>query len=183
MADPISMLAIGSSIATAAGGGIAAFGKYQEGQAASNMYAYKSAVAQQNALYQRVAGDIAAQRSGMKTAFQVGTTRAEQGRSGLDVYGGTAPLVTQGERDVGVEEQGIIQSDYARRAYGEQEEAKLDVVAGRQARIAGGIGAAGTLLSTAGSVGDKWLYGKQVGLFGSRGGGALDASGNLAKIY
>jgi len=166
MADPISMVALG---ATVAGGAVTAFGKMQEGQASAEMYKYKAAVAAQNAMYEQAAGDVAAQRSGMKTRFEIGQTRATQGASNLDVFRGSAPEVRDSMHDVGLQEQGITRANFLRKAYGEQEEAKLDVFAGKEARTAGEIGAAGSLLSTAGSVSDKWLQGRSIGLFGGSG--------------
>jgi hypothetical protein len=165
MADPITLMAVGSMAATAAGGGISAFGKYQEGQATAEMYKYRQAVAQQNAMYEQAAGDVAAQRSGMKTRYEIGETKVAQGAGNIDVMRGSAADVRTSEHDVGVQEQGITRANYLRRAYGLQEEAKLDVFAGKEAKIAGDIGAAGSLVSAAGSVSDKWLSGRKIGLY------------------
>lgn len=161
--DPITLTMI-SMGAAAAGGGIAAFGKMQEGAATAEMYKYKAAVAQQNAAYQRQAGEIAAQRAGMKSRFELGQTLAAQGASNLDVARGSAPLVRQGMQDVARQEQGIIRSDYARRAWGEEAEAKLDVAAAKQAKTAGYVGAASSILGAASSVSDKWMMGRVAGM-------------------
>lgn len=164
MADPISIMTMISMGAAAAGGGISAFGRMQEGAATAEMYKYKAAVAQQNAAYQRAAGEVAAQRAGMKSRFEMGQALAAQGASNLDVARGSAPLVRQGMQDVARQEQDIIRSDYARRAWGEEAEAKLDVAAGTQAKKAGYIGAVSSILGAASSVSDKWLTGRAAGM-------------------
>lgn len=164
MADPISMMAVGGMVASAAGAGVKAFGDIQAGEASSKMYAYKAAVAEQNRRYQLQAGEIARQRSGMKTAQEIGQTTAIQGASNLDVASGSAARVRQSEKDVGIQEQGIITSDAARRAYGEEAEAGLDISASKQAKVAAGIGAAGSLLGGVSSVSDKWLAANKAGV-------------------
>lgn len=164
MADPVSIMAAISMGATAAGGAIKAFGQMQEGDASAEMYKYKAAVAAQNAAYQRAAGEVSAQRSGMKSRFEIGQALAAQGASNLDVNRGSAPLVRQGMHDVAVQEQGIIRTDAARRAWGEEAEAKLDIEAGTQAKKASKIAAIGSILGAATSVSDKWMAGKTAGI-------------------
>lgn len=163
MADPVTMMAISMGM-TAAGGAVKAFGQLQEGEGSAAMYKYKAAVAQQNAAYEAAAGEVAAQRSGMKSRYELGQARAAQGASNLDVARGSAPLVRQSMHDVGLQEQGIIRSDYARRAYGQQEEAKLDVQAAKNVKKASQIAAVGSILGAATSVSDKWMAGKTAGI-------------------
>lgn len=162
MAPPIMLMA--AMGATAAGGILGAFGKLQEGQATQQMYQYKAAVAEQNRKYQLQAGDVAAQRKGMEERYKIGEATVAQGASGLDINRGSAPLVRQGMHDVAIQEQGLIRSEFARRAYGEEAEAKLDIAAGKQAKYAGGIGAVSSILGAASSVSDKWLAGKAAGI-------------------
>ena len=166
MADPVTIAVMTgvSMAATAAGGALKASGQLQEGAATQEMYRYKAAIAEKNRQYESMAGEIEAQRRGMKSRFEVGQARATQGASNLDVYAGSAPLVRQSIHDVGVQEQAMARSEFGRRAYGYEAESLLDVAAGKQARKASKIAAFGTLLGTASSVSDKWLAGSQAGM-------------------
>jgi len=92
MADPISLsaLAIGGMAASAAGGVVSALGQVMGGQSQGNMYTYQAGVAQmntqiakQNADYARVAGEVSAQESGMKTRAMVPRTPARSTPSRL----------------------------------------------------------------------------------------------------
>lgn len=179
--DPVSAIAVGSMAMTAAGAAVNAFGQYEGGQAQAAYYNYKAGVAQvnqkiaqQNADYARYAGEVQAQGAGMKTRADVGAATAIKGASGLDVRTGSAARTIQSISDIGHENIAIIRSNAAKKAYGyevqamqEGAEAQLDVFGGKQAKVAGTIGAIGSLLGGAGSVSSKWLQGQQSGVFGS----------------
>lgn len=179
MADPVSIIAIGSTVASVAGGVVSAIGSKQAGDSKAAMYNYQAGVAQlntqiakQNADYAINAGEVEAQQSGMKTRAIVGTTLAQQGASGLAVGTGANAKVVQSEKEVGEEDVGIIRSNAAKRAYGYEVEATqataqggLDTMAASDAKSAGDINAISSLLGTAGSVSSKWIQGNKVGLF------------------
>lgn len=177
MADPISMTAIA---ATAIGGGVTAYGQYFGSQAQSAQYKYQSAVAQmnaqiaqQNAKWAMDVGEIKAQQEGFKTAQQIAQTKAAQGASNLAVNVGSQVDVRASEADLGRYSEKLIRSDAARQAYGFEAQAAgdiaqshLDEMAAKNAKTAGYIQAAGTLLGTAGSVSSKWISFSQQGVPG-----------------
>lgn len=161
----------------AIGGIIGAGGAAEAGQATANMYNYKAGIALmnkqinlQNADYERAAGEVAAQESGMRTRAVVGQEKAAQAGSGLDVNTGSAAAVRESQVEIGQQDENIIRSNAARRAYGyeveatqDQSQASLYGMAASQARIAGDIGAATSLLSAGTSVAAKWSQASQVG--------------------
>jgi hypothetical protein len=188
MADPVT-LAMG---ATAVGAGVGAFGSWYGGQASKNMYQYQSAVSQinkqisdQNAKYAIAAGETRAQESGMKTRAEIGTTRAIQGASGLDVNRGSAVEVRASEADIGTQSAAVIRSNAAREAYGYKvqgfqygAQSKIDIMAGKNAAFAGNIGAVSSILGGASSVSSKWLQGSQAGMFGGGSSSGYDMFGS-----
>lgn len=169
MADPVTLAGVGLG-ATLIGGGVLAYGAYSSGQSQSAMYNYQSGVAkinqqikQQDADYFRDVGEVETQQSGMKTRAEVGQEKAVQGASGVDVNTGSPADVRTSQTEIGQENEAIIRSNAARRAYGAEVEgvnlgAQSTVygMAASNASTAGSIKAAGTLISTAGSVASKW---------------------------
>jgi hypothetical protein len=197
MADPVTALTVGSAVAgigsTILGGmnqkqGFdtqAAAAAYQ-GKAQSDLYNYQAAVAllnkqiaSQEADYARKAGEVQAQESDMATRARIGTAKAVQGASGLDVGGSTAQAVRSSIGEVGAENTAIVRANAARTAYGyevtaasAEAQAGLDKMAATNSLIAGqygvqaaNIGGQGAILSTAGSVASKWMQVSQSGLF------------------
>lgn len=170
MADP-GTLALGSMAISGGGTLLKMFGDISGGEASANMYAYKAGVAKineqiakSNADYARKVGEVEAQQSGMQTRFQIGGTKVTQASSGLDVNRGSTVDVRESESEVGQENQAIIRSNAARKAYGyEVEGAKASAegtiasMAGSESRKAGLISAAGSLLSGGASVASKWM--------------------------
>lgn len=176
--DPITLTAI-SLGATALGSGVGAVGSIMGGQAQSGMYKYQAGIAQMNqqiaeqdADYSRSVGEVEAQQSGMKTRFQIGNIKAGQSGSGLDVNSGSAALVRKSQHEVGMEDQAVIRSNAAKRAYGYEVEAAQQTAQGQvykmaaeKSETAGTIGAITSILGGASSVSGKWLQAKQVGIF------------------
>ncbi len=170
MADPFTWAAIGVG-ASALGGATSAYGSLQKGAADKAMYNYQAGVAQlnqkialQNASYAQEAGGSAAYQSGLKTAATVAQQKVDQSASGFDVAGGSATGVRQSTTALGVYDQNLIRTNFAKKAYGFEVEAATkgaeagaDVIAGQQAKKAGDIGAVASILGTAGSVSSKWL--------------------------
>lgn len=187
MADPISMVAIGSMAATAIGSGVSAYGSMQSGAAKSNMYQYQAQVArinkqiqEQNEAYARDEGEVAAQQAGMKYRDVRARTMAAQSHSGIDVNRGTGVNVRESEVKVGQQEQAIIRADAAKRAYGfdlEAMQAEHQGVAyeyaAKDSKSAGTLGAISSLVSGAASVGSKWMgYQQYFGTMGNKSSGA-----------
>lgn len=201
MANPTSLTDVGGGAATgasfgsmfgpigaaiglglgAAAGGVKAYGDYQGGQAAGKAFTYQAGVAQinaqianQNARYATAVGESKAQISGMQTRAQLGTTKAIQGASGLNVNTGSAVGVRASEADIGEENEMTIRSDTARQAYGFKVQAagdiaqsNLDLASAASSKTASKYGAISSLLGSAGSVAGKWAQFGQQGVFGS----------------
>ena len=185
MADPISATMIA---ATVIGGGIQAYGAYSGGQAQKAYYQFQAGIAQQQAEIARLkatrdfsAGELEAQKYGIKTAQALGGTIAKAGAGNIGPTTGSTAAVYMSQRAAGLTEQATARQTAAERAYGENIEAAAKVasagamdVAGRQAAIAGDISAAGSVVSTVGSVAGKWYDVSKLGAAGAGGGGPLD---------
>jgi hypothetical protein len=170
MADPatialISMVATGAGSATTAAGAAytgfasAAAYKYQAGVAAVN-----EKIAKQNADFSRAVGESKAETSGIKTAQQVGQTKAVQGASGFRAGEGSGGEVIKSEQMLGAAEQNTIRSNAARAAYGHEVEAlnfgaqsELYKNASTTSKVPGTINATSSFLGGAGAVSNKWL--------------------------
>lgn len=177
MADPVSLTAITLG-ATAVGSITQAAGSIFGGLAGSAAYKYQAAIAQmnakiaqQNAQYETAVGEVQAQQQGMKTRAEIGQTRATQGASGLDLNSGTAVSVRASEAELGAEDQAMIRSNAARRAYGQEviaaqetAQGQLDTMAASTSQTAGEIGAFSSILGGVGSFSDKWLKAGQMGI-------------------
>jgi hypothetical protein len=154
-------------------------GAQMQGEAQGQMYQYQAGVAQinkqieaQKADYARAVGETEAQESGMKSRFQIGQIRTALASSGLDINRGSAARVTESQQEVAEFDQALIRSNAAQRAYGyevgamkEEAQSTMYGMSASKAREAGQISMISSLLGTAGSVGSKWVQGRQAGLF------------------
>src|SRR5438128_406079 len=115
MADPVSWVAIGSTVV---GGVLGAMGASKTAEANAQAYNYKAGIAQlnqtiakQNEAWAINSGGIRAANYGLKAGQQIGDTKAKQGASGVDVNTGTSEEVRDTQGDVARYEQGIIRAD------------------------------------------------------------------------
>lgn len=183
MADPVTLGAL-SLGAAAAGGGVGALGALTGANASSAAYRYQAGIAgmnatiaENNAQYATKVGEAKAQISGMQTRAQIGTTKAIQSGSNLNVNTGSAVDVRASEADIGELNEMTIRSNAAKEAYnfrtqeaGDIAQSRLDVAAADNAKKAGTIGAISSLLGAASSVSSKWAAFSKQGVFGSNGG-------------
>ncbi len=163
------------------GGLTQAMGAKQLGAAQAQMYNYQAGVAEtnrqiaeQNRVYALQAGEITAEQYGIKAAQTEGQIKAAQGASNIDVNVGSTVAVQAGQRKVAAMDLDQIRQNAARVAYGyeteavqAQAQAGLYGMAAKTAVLAGDISATSSLVSTAGSVSDKWLQAQQYGILGS----------------
>lgn len=171
--DPVSMAVIG-----AAGTAVSAYGSYESGVAKSEAASYQAtvaannaAIAKQNAVMDIQAGETAAVNEGLKTRAKVGEEKAQQGAAGVDVNTGSAADVRAGTAQMGMLDALTIRSNSAKKAYADQVQAtsdtaqsRLDTMESQQAMESGEIGAGGSLLSGASTVGFNYgRYQKQFG--------------------
>lgn len=179
MADPATLAIIGMGTG-AAGSIIQGIGAQGQGASQAAMFNYQAGTAQisaqlakQDANYATAAGEVEAQQSGMRTRSEVGQTRAAFGAS--NVTGGSQDAVLKSEHDIGVENEELIRSNAAKRAYGFNVEAAKDTAqssvyanAASTSKTAGTLGMISSLIGGASNVSSKWLqYGQS---FGSSGG-------------
>lgn len=143
------------------GAGISAAGAVSGGIAAGHAASYQAQVArnnatieQQNAAYSASAGAAQAEQSGLAERSKLANLRAGEAANGLDVNSGSPAEVQESERLVGRLNTETVSNNAALQAYGyeskatsEQAQAKLDSAEAGWDPIAGGISAAGTLLS------------------------------------
>jgi hypothetical protein len=167
-----------------AGAATSAFGAYEQGQAQAANASYQAQVAANNAMIARENAALTEQSGvaretaqGMKTAQSVGGIKARQAASGIDVNTGSAANVRTAAAKLGALDALTIRSNTAREAYGYEVAATNDTAESQlltseasQARTAGDIGALGTFLTGASSVGlnyAKWQLGNGgSGVFG-----------------
>lgn len=165
--------------ATLAGGMLSAFGASKEGAATQSMYNYKAQVARinadidrQNAAWARTKGEKEAGQYGLKAAQQRGQIVAAQGASGLDVNSGSNRDVQQSQEKIKDMDLSMIRENAAKIAYDyetkatmDENQATLDTMAGENAKSAGEIKAAGSILGTVSTVSSKWQQGSSIGLW------------------
>lgn len=168
--DPATLSAI--SIATSViGGGITAVGQIQQGQAAKQQAAYQAAVARNNAIIAqrqaddaRARGEAEARKQALRTRQLIGRQRATLAANGVLVDQDSALDITSDTAALGKLDELTIRSNAEREALGFQaqqanflSDAGLADATGRASVDAARSAAFGTLLTTAGSVSDKWF--------------------------
>lgn len=155
-------IAIGASVA---GAGVSAYSSYQSGKANQRINEYNARVAEQAALDKERDGKIIANATRANNERIQSRQRALFAKSG--VVGGTgSPLMVMAEQAAQLE-MGAL--DAERTASNESSslrtQAVLDRMAGKAARKAGALNAAGTILSGAGQAGSMYAAGRADGIF------------------
>lgn len=177
-------------IAGGVGAAVSAGGAIEQGQATANAANYRAQVAtnnatiaKQNADYAIEAGQVAAETQGLKGAAAGGALKAHQGASGVDINSGSAVDVRTSQREAAKLDAETVMNNAELQAYGYnakatgfEAESQLDRLTADQAPIGAEIGATGSLLSSASSLGFKWS-----GMGAGSGSGAFSgASGSAA---
>lgn len=153
------------------GAGVSAYGSYESGQAQAQAAAYQAqvaannaAVARENASMESAAGEAAATTKGLQTRATVGKEKAYAGASGIDVNTGSTANVRAGTEEMGMLDALTIRSNAAKQAWAQEVQSTSDTAQsqllqyeGQQAATAGEIGAVGSLLSGASTVGGNYL--------------------------
>ena len=179
MAPPILMgVGLASSLAS---GLIGASGASASGAAQQQMYNYQAGVAllnkqiaEQNAEYTRNVGELQATKYGLQAAQQLGRIKVAQAASGLDVNSGSAAQIRSSQEMLTRTDLTQIRSNAAKTAYNFEAQgaqygaqATLDTMAGMNARSAGMVNAASSIIGAAGSISSEWLQGQRLGAWGS----------------
>lgn len=167
MCEPVS---ITMAVVAVAGAAMSAYAQYQQGQAAKKVGEYNKAVSDVNAeLARRAArdaentGKVDAQKQQTYTEGAIARARAAAAARGVDVNTGSALNVQQDIGAAGKQDENTIRINARREALGFYSQAndftsrgQLAQFEGNSAANAANISAAGTLISSAGSVGSKW---------------------------
>ena len=179
MAEPASALAALSMGSTLVGGATRAAGSQAAAQAQARQYQYQAGIAQlnsaieaQNAEYVRMQGDTQAGAYGLKASQRRGAIIAAQSASGFDINSGSNKDVQDSQEYLkNMDMQSIREAaaksgyDYELKSRMAKEQAGLYSMASGDAIRAGNINAQASILGTVTSVSDRWLQGRQVGLF------------------
>lgn len=166
----MAALPVIATVAGLAGGAVSAYGQYESGQATSAAASYQAqvaannaAIARQNAELSMQAGEQQAGISEMRTRANVGTTKAGQAASGVDVNSASSTNVRAGEAEIGQLDALTIRSNAAKQAYGyevaatsDTAQSQLESMEASNAKTAGTLGALGTAIGSIGSVGMKY---------------------------
>jgi hypothetical protein len=153
-------------VATAVGAGIQAYGQYQQGQAQKASYNYQAGVGQQlagalqtRANVEEAVGYQRSQIAGYRGAEEVSAQNVFEGAKGVSLTGPSATGIRASQIAKAQYGERTAVFDAAQAAYGQRFEASeklagagLDVMAAREAGIAGDISAAGTAIGGLGKV-------------------------------
>ncbi len=167
--DPVTLGTI-AAVSGVLGVGVSAYSAVAQGNAASKAASYQAQVARnnqtiasQNARHASQVGEAEALNAGLKGAAKVGAARAAFAANNVDVNSGSALDVISGEAATGRQDQLTVANNAAEKVYGYRTQgsnfgatAGLEDAESTGARNAGALGAAGTLLGNASSIGFKW---------------------------
>jgi len=155
---------------SAIGAGVSAAGTLSSAYSSANAANYQAAVASNNAITQRnnakyseEAGRVQATSQGLKAAQAGARVKGAQAANGIDVNTGSAVDVQEAVREQGALDTDTVMHNANMKAYGyrvqadnSDAEAVLDRGKADSAITGGYLGAAGSLLSSASSIGGKW---------------------------
>lgn len=147
-------------------GGLQAFGAIKSAKGEGQQFLYQSQVAENNAIIAREnaeaelsAGAYAQSRAGMETTALIADQTAAQAANGLDISLGSPVAVREASARIGALDRAMIHYNAAREAYGLERQAQefgseseMLKIAAKNAKRAGYMKAAGTLLGTASSI-------------------------------
>lgn len=150
----MSALQTASLYSSMAGAGLSAYGQYQQAQAAKDAAKYNQKVSEIQAADARDRGVYEQEALGRKIGAMRGQQRANMAANGVDLSSGTPADVLEQTDYYGLEDQRTLATNIEREAAGYSNRARL---AGMQAdSINPDLSAAGSLLTNAGTVADKW---------------------------
>lgn len=150
---------------------VSAVGNYDQMKAQAADATYRAQVAannakieNQNAGMEYQAGAVKEANQGLKTRSTIGTTKAQQAASGVDVNTGSFTKAVAAESELGLMDALTIRSDAAKKAYAHEVAATSDTAEqglltaeASQANAIAPVSALGTFLGGASSVGSSYL--------------------------
>ena len=161
----IATIAYLSLAASVAGGGMAAYNSYEQGQAQKKLNNFNAQVMDQAARDKDRDALILANAQRARNEKLMGKQRALYAKSGVSFDTGT-PLMVQAEQAGQLEMAALeIETTASNEAARMRQQAVVDRMTGAAAGRAGTLGATSTILSTAGSVGSTYGKQKKAGVF------------------
>mgnify|MGYP006982876099 CR=1 FL=1 len=149
MAIATSTALIVAAAATAVGAGVSAYSSYQSGQATKRLMDYNAKLANQDAMVRERDGRILANAQRDQNRRLLAKQRALYGAAGVDMTG--TPLLVEAEQAGQLEMAALeVERTASIEAGRYRQQAVIDRMQGKQAAIAGGLNAAGTILQGAG---------------------------------
>lgn len=143
-------------IASAVAGGVSAYGQYQQGKAQEQIAKNNAVVAGYQAQDASRRGEEEAMRIRRQASQLRGQQRARFAAGGLDLSEGTPGDIIDQTDFFGQVDQNTARYNAGLEAWGHRARASNLRAEGANAAVAGRTQAFSTLLSTAGSVADKW---------------------------
>lgn len=117
---------------------------------------YGASILRSNAQAVRAAGQYEESAAKAGTTRTVAEQTVAQAANGIDVGSGSALAVRDATEAIGAMDAAMIHYNAQREAFGLDVEANLLKRAGTSALVRGGVGAAGSFLSGASALSDKW---------------------------
>lgn len=162
---------------TLLGAGLGAYGQYEQGQAQGAAAHYQAgvqrinaAIARQNAAIAMESGNAQVGIQQQKTRATIAATKASEGASGVDVNSGSFRDVISSERALGELDAMNVRTNAVREAYGlnvraksEEAQATLSEFESKNAKAAGTINAATTLIGGIADSESQWAKFKMAG--------------------
>lgn len=185
MGAVLPVLSIGSTVLGAVTGAIGA-GQSASAQSANAQYQAQVAennriIAEQNAGAAIQTGAAKTITAGLAERTRFGRVRAAQAANNIDVNSGSAVDVQAAQRELGRLDELTVAHDADLQAYGYRAqasnfgaEAQLDRARAQQARSAGGLGIASSLIGGAGALANRFSWMQMNDGFGPFGGGGAD---------
>lgn len=166
----VETMAILSAVGTAVGAVQGFVGQRNQGKAAANMARYQAAVSSNNAVIAQRNAQLAAQEGNaavegkqMENRAKIGALKAQQAASGVDINYGSPVDVRSSAAETGQLNAINIRASAVRKAYGYQQaeqdylsQAGMHEVEAQNARTAGDMNAATTLLGGLSDAGTGW---------------------------
>ncbi|HEV2674163.1 MAG TPA: hypothetical protein VGV37_06435 [Aliidongia sp.] len=184
-----------AAAAAIAGAAVSAYGQISSANSAASSANYQAQIAKNNATiakqneeYATEAGSAQSEMVGIKGAAAGGRIKAQQSANGVDVNSGSAVAVQKGQRSAGALDQQTAANNAFLQAYGyrsqvatDQAVSGLDSSEASSDQTAGALGAGGTLLNGASSIGFKWLGSQNPSSGGFGATNQIGASGSASQ--
>lgn len=152
----MAFLAAASPILGLVGAGASALGTFESGQFQGQVAKNNARIAENNAEYAREAGQTQAAAASRKGAAEGAAIRTGLAANGVDVNTGSAADVQAGQRETSKLDVETVLNNAELQAYGYTTQAANERAQAKQDVIGGDLGAAGSLLSNASSIGWRW---------------------------